>query len=252
MRTAWNRWRAAGTHLLICVAIAAGVVALMLGLWYPGPLFVAAGGNDLLLIVVGVDVVVGPLLTLVVFKPGKPGLKFDLAAIALMQAAALAYGVHVVSLARPAFIVFVKDRFEVVTVAELEPDALAEAKRPEFAEPPWTGPRLVASDLPTDPAERQQLIRLSAAGLDVQHFPRFYAPYESRRAEVLEKAMTVDRFRAEEPETAKAVDQYLAESGTKASEVRALLLRARAAWVAVLVDPATAMPVKMLLGERLR
>lgn len=252
MRIAWNRWKAAGTHLLICVAIASCVVALMLGLWYPRPLFEAVGGNDLLVILVGVDVMVGPMLTLIVFKLGKPGLKFDLVAIALMQATALAYGVHVVSLARPAFIVFVKDRFELVTVAELDPDALAEAKRPEFAEPPWTGPRLAAADLPVDPAERQQLVRLSALGLDAQHFPRYYVPYEARRAEVLARAATIARFRAEEPETAKAVDRYLAESGTKEADVRALLLKTRLAWVAVLVDPATAMPVKMLLGERLR
>jgi hypothetical protein len=248
---AFSRWQAAGTHLLICAAIAAAVLTLMLTVWYPRPLFEAVGGNDLLFIVLGVDVTVGPLLTLVVFKSGKPGMTFDLAVIGLLQACALAYGVSVVALARPAFIVFVKDRFEVVSVAELEPADLAAARYPEFRSPPWTGPMLVASDMPTDPAERQQLVKLAFAGLDVQNFPRFYVPYAERANEVLAKAETVARLRASEPVTARAVDAYLRASGTREDDVRCLLLRTRLAWVAVLVDPGSARVLTMLLGERI-
>jgi hypothetical protein len=248
---AFSRWQAAGTHLLICLAIAVAVVTLMLSVWYPRPLFEAAGGNDLLFILVGVDVVLGPLLTLIVFKAGKRGMKFDLAAIGLVQLAALAYGCHVVALARPAFIVFVKDRFELATVVELDPAELAAARYPEFRAPPWTGPLLVAADMPTDPGERKKMIGAALAGLDLQHFPRYYVPYAQRTKDVLAKAETIARLRASEPVTAKAVDEYLAASGTREDEVRSLLLRTRFAWVAVLVDAKTARPVKMLLGERI-
>lgn len=248
---AFSRWQAAGTHFGICLAIAAGVVTLMLAVWYPRPLFEAAGGNDLLFILVGVDVVLGPLLTLIVFKSGKPGMAFDLMVIGLLQAAALAYGAHVVALARPAFIVFVKDRFELVTAVELDAQELAAAKYPEFRAPPWGGPMLAAADLPTDPAERQKMIELAMSGIDVQSFPRYYVPYAERTKEVLAKAETVARLRAAEPITARAVDAYLAESGTREDAVRCLMLRTRFAWIAVLVDPNTAQPVKMLLGERI-
>src|SRR5258708_25743002 len=106
-----TRWQASGLHLLISVAVAAAVFALMLSLWYPGPLFEAAGGDDLLFILVGVDVVVGPLITLVIFRSGKRGLKFDLAVIGMLQIAALAYGVYALDLARPPFLGLVKDQF---------------------------------------------------------------------------------------------------------------------------------------------
>lgn len=248
---AFSRWQAAGTHLLICLAIAAGVVTLMLAVWYPRPLFEAAGGNDLLLIVVGVDVVLGPLLTLIVFKSGKPGMAFDLAAIGIVQLAALAYGGYVVALARPAFIVFVKDRFELAIAAELDPVELAAAKYPQFRAPPWGGPLLAAADLPSDPAERKKVIDAALAGLDLQQFPRYYVPYEQRAKQVLASAETVARLRATEPVTARAVDEYLAASGTREDAVRCLMLRTRFAWVAVLVDPKTAQPVKMILGERI-
>jgi hypothetical protein len=236
---------------VICAAIAASVVTLMLAVWYPRPLFEAAGGNDLLFIVLAVDVTVGPLLTLIVFKPGKPGLKLDLAVIGALQLAALVYGLNVLALARPAFIVFAKDRFEMVAAVELDPAELAAAKYPQFRAVPWSGPMLAGATLPTDPAEHKKLVDLSLAGFDVQHFPRYWSPYAEHAKEVLAKADTIARLRSTDPETAQAVDAWLASSGTKEDAVRALLLRTRFAWVAVLVDPKTAQPVKMVLGERI-
>jgi hypothetical protein len=64
----------------------------MFFVWYPPPYFEVDGGWRILRILAGVDVVVGPLLTLILFKPGKPGLKFDMTCIALMQIGALVYG----------------------------------------------------------------------------------------------------------------------------------------------------------------
>jgi hypothetical protein len=246
-----SRWQAAGIHLTVSATIAAIAVALILGVWFPGPLFEAAGGLGLLYLLIGVDVVVGPLMTLVVFKAGKKGMKFDLAVIGAVQLCALVYGCSVVLLARPAFVVFVKDRFELVTVVELDPAELAKAKYPEFRSFPWTGPKLAAADLPTDPEGRQKFVRLAMQGIDVQSFPEYYVPYAARTKEVLAAAMTVDKLRAEEPVTAQPVDAWLASSGTKPDDVRALLLRTRFAWIAVLVDPKTAQPVKYLLGERI-
>ena len=56
-----NRWKASAIHLTGSALIAATVIALMLALWYPGAYFNAMGGKKLLMIVVGVDVVIGPL-----------------------------------------------------------------------------------------------------------------------------------------------------------------------------------------------
>lgn len=248
---AFSRWQAAGTHFLICLVIAAAVVALMLGVWYPGPLFEAAGGTGMLYILVGVDVILGPLLTLIVFKSGKRGMKFDLAVIGLLQIAALIYGVYILFLARPAFIVFVKDRFELVTAVELEPDELAKAKYPQFRAPGWTGPQLAAADAPADPKERSKLLDAALAGFDLQHFPRYYVPYAERTKDVLAKAETVARLRVSEPVSAKVLDAYLASSGVSEDEVRVLLLRTRFAWIVVLLDPKSAQPLKMLIGEKI-
>lgn len=247
---ALSRWQAAGLHFLICVAIAAVVVTLMLALWYPGALFEASGGNTLLFILVGVDVTLGPLLTLIVFRAGKPGMKFDLAMIALVQIAALVYGGYIVFVARPAFVVFVKDRFEVVSAADLEPEDLAAAKYPQFRRVPLGGPELAAADMPADPAERTKVVLAAMAGRDMQHFPRLYVPFAERRGEVLARAKPLAALRAD-TEVTQAIDEYLAGAGAGAKDQPALLLRTRFAWLVVLVDPRTAEPVRMLLGQKM-
>jgi hypothetical protein len=237
--------------LLISAAIAAGALALMLLVWYPHPLFKAAGGDDLLVLLVGVDVVIGPLITLIIFKPGKKGLKFDLAAIGTLQLAALLYGVSIVYLARPAYIVFVKDRFEVVTAAELQPRNVAEAQHPQFRDVPVGGPEWVYGAFPEDPRERGELVKLSMAGFDLQHFPRYYRPYDAHAAEILARAQTVERTRATEPKAGAVVDAWLRDTGTPADAVRYVDLRAPRYWVGVLLDARTARPVKMLIYDRL-
>ena len=247
-----TRWKASGLHLLISIAVAVAVLALMLAVWYPGPLFEAAGGNDLLFILVGVDVVVGPLITLVIFRSGKPGLKFDLAVIGVLQIAALAYGMHAVALARPAFIVFVRDQFQVASVAQLDPEELAKAKYPEFRQPPLDGPQLAFAVLPTDPGELRQFALVGLAGHDLQEFPRLFVPYAERTAEVLARSWTLAQVREKEPQPAKVIDAWLAQSGTKEADVRYVRMRARRAWLAVLIDARTAQPVKMLIAETVR
>ncbi|HZN85992.1 MAG TPA: TfpX/TfpZ family type IV pilin accessory protein [Burkholderiales bacterium] len=246
-----SRWRAAGIHLLISAGIAAGVLALMLGVWYGPTLFRAMGGTWLALILIGVDVVLGPALTLVVFRSGKRGLKFDLVAIALLQIAALAYGCYVVSLARPAFIVFVKDQFQVATVAELDPEQLAKARYPQYRSPPWSGPELVFGEWPKDHEEQQQLMFAGLAGVDLQHFPKYYAPYEQGRDQILARAQPLSSVGRLEPAAAKAIDAWLASAGADPANLRYLRLRGRIAWVAVLIDARSAAPVKMLLAEKL-
>jgi hypothetical protein len=159
--------------------------------------------------------------------------------------------VHIVYLARPAFIVFVKDQFQAVSAVELEPEELAKAKYLQFRQPPLTGPLLAFAELPTDPAERQKLVLEAFGGRDTENFPQYFVPYQERTKEVLAKAWTIARLRKDEPQAAKVVDEYLAASGMKESEVRYLRLRARRAWLAVLIDAKSGEPVKMLVAERI-
>ena len=72
----------------------------------------------------GAHLALGPLLTLIAFKSGKPSLKFDLSCIVLLQLGALLYGGTLFHQQRPAFVVFGVDRFTTIPAAEVEFDQL--------------------------------------------------------------------------------------------------------------------------------
>src|SRR5580765_81947 len=169
-----TRFQAAAIHLGISVIIAALIGCLIYFVWYPHPYFQVAGGSTLMLLIMGVDIVIGPLLTFVVYKAGKKGLGFDLACIDVLQTAAFFYGLSVIALARPVFIVAALDRFFPFYANDLEDADLARATQPEFSTLSWTGPRLVGAMLPTDIKEKNDLTFSGIAGKDLEKFPRYY------------------------------------------------------------------------------
>jgi hypothetical protein len=243
-----SRWQASGLNLLVSAVVAAAVLAGMLFAWYPSPLFEAEGGMRLVLILVAVNVVIGPLITLIIYKPGKWGLKFDLWAIPILQLAALLYGGYVVFQARPVFLVLVKDQFELVSAVDLQAAWLEEARRPEFRTLPVTGPALVAFDMPADDKERQDIVFSAIfAGRDAQHYPKYFVPYLERAHTLLAGAQPIELVRTQAPGTARVIDAYLRSSGRMEADVRYYPMRTRHDWVAVLVDAKSGEVVKMLL-----
>lgn len=236
----FSRWQASGIHLLISAAIAAVSLFLTLEVWYPSPLFTSEGGNDILMILIGVDVVIGPLVTLIIFRSGKPGLRFDLTVIALVQAAALVYGTHVMFVARPVYIALVDDQFETVRANDLDPANVARAARPEFRSVPLTGPRYVAVDLPKDIKVLKELISQAENGGDVvQHLPRYYVPYADYRTEALKKSRPLRLLQEDDKRVAAQIDKVVAETGRKTSDLNFLRLQTRRGWGAVLIDAKT-------------
>jgi hypothetical protein len=231
----YTRWQAASIHLAASAVIAAGVVATMLLLWYPRPYFHAAGGLTLLLLLIGVDVVVGPLLTLIVFDPRKKHLVFDLAVIAMLQFGALAYGVMIMFNARPVYVAFAGDRFELVEANAIDPANLAKAS-PAFRELPLTGPKIVGSRLPANPRELDDLRMATLFGVSIGTFPQHFVPYASQSRQVVAQAEPLAKLRGKHPEGAAEIDRVVGASGKTEAELRYLPLQARLGDMAVIVD----------------
>jgi hypothetical protein len=218
----------------------------MLKVWYPPPLFTAEGGSDILFILVAVDVIIGPLITLVIFKSGKPGLRFDLTVIALLQAGALLYGSHVMFVARPVYIALVDDQFETVRANDLDPANFAQAPA-AFRSVPVTGPVFVAVELPEDMKVLKELIsQATSGGYLVQHLPRYYIPYSDYKAKALAKSRPLKNLREDDKKITDRIDKEIADTGRKASELNFLPLQTRRGWGAVLVDGKTGDIVKIL------
>ena len=95
----------------------------MLVWWFPGELFFLDGGWQGLKIVALIDLVLGPMLTLVLYKPGKSSLVFDMSCVAAIQIAALAYGFYATYHQRTVAVVFADRNF-----TTLSADAASAAK----------------------------------------------------------------------------------------------------------------------------
>src|SRR5690349_14124005 len=133
-----ERFIAFAIHFAVTSLLACAAGALIFLIWFRHGLADIAGGANLFLLVIGCDVVLGPLVSLVIYNSAKPRreLVFDYAVVALLQIAALVYGVFVVAGSRPAFVLFDVDRIEIVTALELEPAELAKAADPSFSSVP--------------------------------------------------------------------------------------------------------------------
>jgi hypothetical protein len=235
--TSLNRWKASLFHLAISAAIAAIVVTLMLVLWYPKPYFAAMGGDTLILLLIGVDVVLGPLITLIVFDPKKKRLKFDLAVIAALQLAALVYGCQVMFVARPVYNVFVVDRFETIAANQVDAASLAKVSATEFGTLPLTGPKIIAARRP-DNAQQQADIVISAmeGGADLANLAELYAPYAQFRQDAARAARPLAELAKRQPGDAATIRSFVAGSGRREDAIGFVPMKARNRDMAVVVD----------------
>lgn len=239
-----SRWKAATLHLCISAVVAAVACGLLLGIWYPPPYFHAGGAGKLLALVVGVDISIGPLLTLLVFKSGKRGLKFDLTVIGVLQAAALVYGFGVLVHSRPVFMVAAVDRFVVVAAEDIAPADLRKASKPAWQRLSWTGPVLVGATLPTDPNQRNALLFSSLKdGKDIQDLPQYYVPYGSVAEKMMTRAHPVALLRKMHPQAAGEIGCWLRTRHLEESQVVWLPIQARKWDMAMMMNAKNGQPI---------
>lgn len=240
----WNwgsRLRAAVAHLGLSAAVAAVAALVVFLCWYPMPYREVAGGRELFLLILSVDLVLGPLVTLAIFDRAKgwPHLRRDLAVVALLQVAALGYGLHTVYEARPVYLVHEVDRFQVVRAIDVEPAELAKAPEVLRRLPTW-GPRIIGTADPVGGDEQLNLVASAIAGRDKAMLPTYWRPYETARAQVLARSKPLDTLKKRYPDRAAELDALVARLGRSPAELRySPLLARRADWV-VLVDARTA------------
>lgn len=175
------RLKAFAIHLALSAVIAVAVIGIVFYLWYPSPLHTAVGVTQIFLILLVVDVILGPLLTLLVYKVGKKTLVMDLTVIAVLQVTALGYGLYTVAEGRPAWLVFNKDRFELVRVLDIDQRKLDQADL-HYRQPSLLGPQWVPATSPTNTEEQNELMLDSFSnGFDIAHRPNLYQPLKSQK-----------------------------------------------------------------------
>lgn len=236
-------------HLLLSILVAALTAILVFGTWFPQPYREISGGLALFVLMLGVDVVCGPLLTLLLLHPAKSrkALAVDIALIACVQLGALAYGLHVLSQARPLAVVFEVDRFRVVAMADIPEADLPSA-------PAWVRawgfepPRVLSTRTARTGAEKLDNLDASLQGVELGQRPDWWqdyalsAPSVRDRALPLEVLQQLNAGRIHLIQTAAAQAAQAPQAGETNSPNALLWLplvsRQAMDWV-VLLDPAT-------------
>jgi hypothetical protein len=186
-------------------------------LWFPSGYYALSGISTLMWTLVGVNVVVGPALSTVVYKPGKWGLKFDLIAIAVVEVAILSWALAEIHERRPAFAVFAVDRFEAVTRSEVD---LTQLEDKELANPSGFKPRLIYAELPTDIEVANRLIDETVfLGMkDIDRRPEFWKPYAQGMQFLKQAAMPLSALTSSADSRAAEVQIWLARNNFRAQD----------------------------------
>lgn len=236
-----DRLKASAVHLAISLTIALLAGALVFGVWYPYPYREISGGRELFLILVTVDVILGPLMTLAVFNRIKPWpvLRRDLVVIAVLQLTALGYGLWTVCVARPVHMVFEYNRFSVVHAVDIAPEWLAKAP-PGIDARPLTGPTLLSLRPFKDENEKLDLTLAAIGGAGLSSRPELWQPYAKAVPEILQEGKAVTALKARFASRASEIDRLIQEAGGNPQTALYLPLVGRDHFWTVFVDPVDA------------
>jgi hypothetical protein len=242
-----GRLRAVAWHLLISVCVAGAAAAVVFFVWYPYPYREISGGRELFFLLVSVDVALGPLLTLVVFNPSKKWreLTLDLALIAVLQVAALSYGLWTVASARPVHLVFEIDRFRVVHAVDV-PNELLQFSPNGIVALPWTGPTMLSVRRFNDLQESSDLTLAALQGIQLAFRPDLWQSYELGLNDVKSAAKPLQQILRQYPQYENVITHAVLEADSSPDKLGVLPLVARSSFWSIVIDSGTGAIVAIL------
>lgn len=210
---------------------------LVFGLWYPYPYREISGGRELFVLMVAVDIIIGPLITLAIFDRRKPRMELrrDMLLVAVLQLAALGYGLWTVAIARPVHMVFEIDRFRIVHAIEI-PDDLLKKNSSGIDAMPFTGPTFLGLRAFRDNKERADATLAALQGVHLGSRPDLWQSYDSSRQDVLNAAKPVKQLQERFPEHIGAINAAISSGSLSVDFAKYLPLVGRKSFWTVFVD----------------
>ncbi|MEL6869805.1 MAG: TfpX/TfpZ family type IV pilin accessory protein [Pseudomonadota bacterium] len=227
------------SHFLLSLTIVLSLLAVIFFVWYPSPYFEINGAGNVLRTLIGVDLVLGPVLTAILYKPGKKSLWFDMSFVAVVQLSALIYGATVLYQQRPEFMVFAVDRFVLVPRVNLYP---SDEGVDEMCDLRWQGPCMVAAVMPDDPKQREALMMLSLEQrVELEQQAKYWRPLPDETALVLRKARPLAVLADANEEADAAVESFVRRKGGAIADYKFLpVMNPRGQATTLILDAQTA------------
>jgi signal transduction histidine kinase len=206
--------RAALAHLWPSLLVLAIIAGMILFIWYPYPFLQFKDTGKFSLMLVLSAGFIGPAMTWLFYRKGKSkrALAFDLIVILLIQTAAFAWGGYALYQNRPYFMVFTVDRFEVLTMRDVDLATITDSK---LLNKPLAGPILLYASMPAEPQAFQKFIKevMFEGKPDLQFRAEFWSLYAEKQQLSLSPAQSLETLRSARPESLQAIDKLVKNNG---------------------------------------
>jgi hypothetical protein len=239
------RFKAFGLHVFgsTCLFVVA-LGCLYLG-WYRWPGWYLSGALTIALLMAGIDVVLGPLLTLIIANPAKPRreLARDICIIVVVQLVAAGYGLTTLWHGRPLYYTYSERFLEMVQAGDLSKEqiALGQKLNPALAPHWYSLPRWIYVPLPKDKTLSDQIMQSSIqGGDDVIQMPRYYRPWNEGLPELRTRLRVVGEMTEIGLHDKELVAARMRDMGVAAGQRVALPMMGRGRPLVAIIDPATA------------
>lgn len=178
-------------HFLLSLFLAAAIATLIQVQWYPPPLLKATGVLPAFLVIIAVQILLWPLLSLFVYKENKKSLRFDLSIILILQATFWVFSLYALAQGRPAWIAYTLERFELVKANEIVTTDL-ESVSSDFRLPTWIGPQFVGTMLSKDANIRSKhLLEEVLGGISIAQRPEQYVSIDIMKNRILKEQQSL-------------------------------------------------------------
>jgi hypothetical protein len=240
------RLKAFGLHLLASATALSLILGSLYFGWYRWPGWYLADAAHVVLVMIGVDVVLGPLLTLIIARSTKPRreLARDIAMIVVVQLCALGYGTVSLWNGRPLYFAFSESLLQMVQAYDIESGeaALGRQQNPELAPHWYSLPRWVWAPLPKDPSESSKIVASAiTGGDDVISMPRYFKRWEQGLPDLRSQLKKVDNlpyFSKRQKETLK---ERMHAAGLATDQLDTMVLIGRGHPLLAVLDPKSTM-----------
>ena len=196
-------------------------------------------------IVVLVDLVAGPTLTLIVSNPAKPRreLARDIAIIVTVQLAALVYGTATLWSGRPLYYTFSANRLELVQASDIDKAEVAVALRqnPALAPHWYSRPRWVWAPLPDDAEEAMRIATGATfgSGNDIIQMPRYFKPWEQGLPRLRDQLLPLEDMKYFSKPQKQTLRARMEERSLPVNERNMMVMWGGSQRLLVVFDPAT-------------
>lgn len=209
-------------HIFVSAMIACGMGLLVFWLWFPYPYQHLTRGLNLFLLIMAVDVVCGPLITLLLANPkkSKKELTLDLILVAIIQILALSYGIYTLEKARPVLVSFERDRMTLVTKSEIDWSDINNAPK-GLQNLPLFGVHKIGIRRAQSEKEFFESVNLGMEGIEPSVRPSWWQSYDAVLPEVKEKMKPVSAINVDKLSTIqkRELDREIKKSGNTIDEL---------------------------------